>query len=143
LDVRFGATLQLVGYDVWPSGTTNLGITGISITTYWRVNQRVPRLTFPQIVLFPAGETPQVISDLPTEEFLPLEQWVPGQTSVLATRSIIPAGGATWLGIGARVMSGSGTQTPLPPVVIPTASGTASVDSGTGAVIFAHEPVIP
>lgn len=148
LDIRFGSALQLIGANVWPAGATNLGITGLTITTYWRVIGTVPPNTAPQVVLLPAGGPPQVISDLPTVQWLPPVSWPRDTVIVVATRSIIPASGASSLGIGVRVQTGpenpGAAPTTVPAIASPAATGAPlRVDPATGAAIFATTPIIP
>jgi uncharacterized membrane protein len=145
LDVRFGSALQLVGYDVSPAGTVNLGISGLTIITYWRASGPVPVNILPQIVLFPSGGAPQVVTDLPAVQWLAPQRWSTGATYLVATRSTGSATGASSLGIGARVVSGSGADaTPLPVSVSPAGSSVSpTVDATTGAAIFTTVPIIP
>jgi uncharacterized membrane protein len=148
LAVQFGASLELVGYDISPVGTTNLEITPLTITTYWRVTAPVPTGVQPELEFFPPGGQPEAEDDLPAVQWLAPQRWTVGQTIAIATRPIAPVTGAGLLEFGARAQDVASGGTP------PDLSATGSVtpaagqayprlDAATGAVIFAGEQVIP
>jgi hypothetical protein len=148
LDVRFGPSLQLIGYDLSPAGNANLNIAAMHIVTYWRVTAPVALGTFPQLVLFPPGAQPTIVSDLPATQWLSPSRWQVGQTVVVASRALLPATGAGSLGIGARVItSGPSPDSPAVPLPASIAPGSGqaglSIDTTMGAAVFAAEQVIP
>jgi uncharacterized membrane protein len=147
LAVRFGTSLELVGYDLWPASNTNLNINGLSIITYWRLTGPPPAGVAPQLMLFPPGGQSAAVTDLPTLEWLPLARWQPGATMIIASRSLTPVTGAGVLQLGVRVLapSGAGPATPLPATIGTLSSQAAypQVDTASGSVLYAGERVIP
>ena len=148
LAARFGESLELVGYDVTPVGATNLEITPLVITTYWRLTGPAPSGALPQLALFPPDGQPVTLDDLPTAQWLPPARWAGGQTIAIATRPITPPTAAGLLEFGVRVAQSSpgGAETPLPVSgsVVPAAGRSyPRVDGATGALIVGGEQVIP
>lgn len=152
LAVHFGNALELIGYDVSPVGATNLEITPLTITTYWRALGPMPPDVLPdalpQLEFFPPGGRAQPVEDLPAVEWLATAPRASGQIIVVATRPIAPATGAGVLEFGARAvslassgsapdLSATGTVTPAPGQAYPR------LDAATGALLFAGAYVIP
>jgi uncharacterized membrane protein len=148
LRARYGPSLELVGYDVLPASDTNLNVTRLNVTTYWRVTGPVPAGLVPQVVLLPPGGQLETVTDLPTTEWLPADRWPASATIVVASRSLTPVTGAGMLQFGVRILAptDSGSSVPLPATMdAPRGSGQAypQVDAASGAIIFAGERVIP
>jgi uncharacterized membrane protein len=148
LRVRFGDALDLVGYDLWPQRDANLNINEMSITTYWQLTGTAPVGAAPQLVLVPPGGQTEMVTDLPTTQWLPLARWQPGATMLIASRSLIPITGAGILQIGARALAptGAGAAVPLPAAIAaPAAPGQPypQMDTASDAVLFAAIRVMP
>ncbi|GAC1447852.1 MAG: hypothetical protein PVSMB4_04100 [Ktedonobacterales bacterium] len=105
LAVRFGSSLELVGYDVWPDRDINLNVTTLQVATYWRVTGPIPAGTAPAIVLLQPGGGSTRVTDLPATQWLPADRWPLGATIVVRTRPLSPATGPGTLRVGAEVTS--------------------------------------
>lgn len=147
LAVRFGTSLELVGYNVRPAGDINFNIGSLRVTTYWRVTGSVPPGLRPQLVFVSPDGRVTYDDDLPAAQWLATDRWPAGQTIVVASRPIAPITGAGLLRFGVRVVQTSGeSSVPLSSVIESSpVPGQASpqFDPATGAVIFAGERVIP
>ncbi|HEX9037843.1 MAG TPA: DUF2079 domain-containing protein [Ktedonobacterales bacterium] len=85
VDVRFQGGLEFVGYRVDPP-RVSVTEPSLTVTTYWRVTGP---LESPQTIVVtltpPGGRGRIVLDDSLTQEWLPPQQWEPGQTILIET----------------------------------------------------------
>ncbi len=147
LNIRFGSSLTLVGYDLQPAERADLSLAPLQITTYWRATGPPAHSATPRLVLLPPGGQPAFVTDLPTIEWLPPAQWPTGTPMLVATRPLIPLTGAGVLNIGVQVSDVKGASVaPVPatlPVPMTAGAPYPSLDPETGAVVFASIAVVP
>ncbi|HEV8193463.1 MAG TPA: DUF2079 domain-containing protein, partial [Ktedonobacterales bacterium] len=142
IDVNFGSSLQLMGYDVSPEPVTYLANPELTITTYWRVTGPLPTATYtPELVFTRQDGSQSVIRDFATEQWLPMTSWQPGQIYALRIWPYIVAGRELGtIQLGFRVMQTSSTSGVSMPLSVTSASGVSLVENGTLA-LFATERV--
>jgi uncharacterized membrane protein len=148
LDVRFGPSVQLVGYDLSPEGIDNFNIAGLRLTTYWRMTGPLPGGVAPVLMALPPGAPAYALADLPALQWLPAARWPAGAVVAVATRAITPPTGAGTLQFGARVVvtTGLAAGTALPAAIASPFDSTAPyprIDRASETVVFAGERVIP
>jgi hypothetical protein len=113
VDARFAGGLELVGYQVDPP-RVSVTEPELTITTYWRI---AAPLTTPQTVvvtLTPPGQHGRIIfDDSLTQEWLPPDEWQPGQTIMVQTWPINlnPSRTGTYT-LGVEVRDGAPDQHP-------------------------------
>lgn len=145
LAVRFGPSLELVGYDVWPKRDINLNMMPLEVTTYWRVTGPIAAGTAPAIALLPPGGAATLVTDLPATQWLPADRWPAGATIVLRSRPLTPITGPGTLQFGAEVISGA-SATPLSATVetLPAPGQPYPRTDATGVVaLLAGAQVLP
>jgi uncharacterized membrane protein len=142
LDVHFGSSLALVGYDVSPAPTVYIGNPALTVTTYWRVTSARPTGSYtPELALIRQDGSQAVIRDFATTEWRPVASWQPGQIYALRIWPFLVGGrelGSMRLGV--RVMQTSAAGSASEPLTAAPASGVQIMEGGTLAV-FATEHV--
>ena len=123
--IRFGGSLELVGYDVSPAPVLYVNNPYLTVTTYWRVERPMAPGDTLEMVFTRSDGSAFTTSDFATVYWRPLATWRPGE--VIVVRSwplLITSREVGTLRLGARVMhtGASGARTPLP-VVIGHATG--------------------
>jgi len=102
LAVRFGSSLELVGYSVSPASTLYLNAPYLTITTYWRVTA-TPGNYYPQLVLTRQDGSQYIANGFPATQFLPMGLWRPGYTYVVRSEPLLMTSrevGTLRLGVG-------------------------------------------
>lgn len=145
LAVRFGSSLELVGYDVSPAATFYLRQSYLTVTTYWRVTGPVEGYPVAEIVRFDPSGAVYLESRSATAFWRPMAEWNPGAVMVVeATRIYLSGVDLGMMRLGVRVLSGlTAAGTPAPLAALPQGAppaGTAVAGNGT-IFIFAHELV--
>ena len=135
LDVRFGPSLALVGYDVTPTFQPYVG-TFITVSTYWTAFQSLPSADLTPVITehLPDGSV-ITYAHLVATEWHPMSTWTPGQTMVVRTDQLILQGNAAGtLRFSVSVLSGSGTAAarPLPPEPASADSALTTEADGSG-----------
>jgi hypothetical protein len=141
LDVRFGAALELVGFDLSPppNGIATVNSTA-SFTTYWRVNEPLAGDLQPRLVLHRADGSTEVISSFLTTLLHPMNTWQPGTIMrVRVPDEVISEEdrGMLTLGIEVGTPGREGFQ-----LIAPTLVGPAGVDGATPYVLPDGDEVI-
>ena len=121
VDITYGSSLHLVGYQVIPAGRIPVN-TAVSITTYWRVTAPLQGIYYPQLVFTRQNGAQDIIADFAATSWPPMNRWQPGQTFAVTSWPLF-IGGADFgrLRIGVRVMDASMSN--VPPAAIPPAFG--------------------
>ncbi|HLY29959.1 MAG TPA: DUF2079 domain-containing protein, partial [Ktedonobacterales bacterium] len=89
LAVRFGPSLELVGYRVTPSPTLYLNAPYLTITTYWRVTTPQPDDYYPQFTLIRQDGSHLLANGFAATQWLPMARWRPGYTYVVRSWPIL------------------------------------------------------
>lgn len=138
VDVTYGPSLHLVGYQIIPAGHIPVN-TRITITTYWRVTAPLPNGYVPQVVFTKQDGTQDITSDFAATSWLPMNFWQPGQTYAVTSWPILVGGGDFGrLRIGVRVMDISNPN--APPAALPPAFGNGG-SNGSIALFQASQAV--
>jgi hypothetical protein len=115
--IRFGPSLQLVGYDVSPAPTLYVNNPYLTVTTYWRVEQPLTTYDTIEVVFIRADGSEFTEDDFATTLWRPLTAWQPGQIYVVRNWPLlITSREAGTLRLGVRVLYTpvGGVTAPLP-----------------------------
>lgn len=85
MDVQFGSSLELIGYEISPSARVYLNDPYVTVTTYWRVLAPLSDNPRPQLVLTLPNGKQQFDSRFATIQWLPMSEWQPGTTYAVTT----------------------------------------------------------
>ncbi|MEO7000678.1 MAG: DUF2079 domain-containing protein [Ktedonobacterales bacterium] len=140
LDVAFGSSLRLVGYDVAPAPTLYLNNGYITVTTYWQVAAPLTATYHPEFVFTRQDGSEYVDRDFPTSQWLPITNWRPGTTYVVRSLPLfLTARELGTLRLGVRIAQGTPTDGTLAPLTASVASDSAPVtllDNNTVAAFY-------
>ena len=104
-DIRFGSSLQLVGYDASPAPTLYVNNPYLTVTTYWRVEQPLTANDAIELVFIRADGSEFTEDDFATTLWRPLTTWRPGETVVVRNWPLlITSREAGALRLGVRVL---------------------------------------
>jgi hypothetical protein len=137
LDVRFGSSLALIGYNVTPTLHPHVG-TFITVVTYWSALHPLTGSDLSPVITrhLPDGSA-TAYTHLVATEWHPMSTWTPGQTMVVRTDQLLVPGNAVGtMRFSVSVLSGAGAAArPLMPRLAP-ADSTLSVEAdGSGVDI--------
>ena len=141
VDVSFGSSLRLVGYDVSPAPTLYLNSGYITVTTYWRVTAPLMTAYHPEFVFTRQDGSEYVDRDFPAIQWLPMTNWRPGTTYMVRSLPLfLTARELGTLKLGARIAQGApadGTVAPLTATVAPgSAAAVTLLDNNTVAAFY-------
>ncbi len=89
MQVNFGPSLQLLGYEVERREQVNLRQSDVLLTTYWRLSAPLTSPISPVVYMTNSGGAIDVTnSDLPATDWLPITQWPVGQVIKVQTTSM-------------------------------------------------------
>ncbi|HKW20254.1 MAG TPA: DUF2079 domain-containing protein [Ktedonobacterales bacterium] len=123
--IRFGPSLQLVGYDVSPAPRLYVNNPYLTVTTYWRVAQPLTADDTIELVFIRVDGSEFTEDDFATTLWRPLTTWRPGETLVVRNWPLlITSREAGALRLGVRVLhTGVGGVTAPLPAVLGNATG--------------------
>lgn len=125
--IRFGPSLQLVGYDVSPAPSLYVNNPYLTVTTYWRAEQTLTTDDTIEVVFIRADGSEFTEDDFATTLWRPLATWQPGQIYVVRNWPLLITSreaGALRLGVRVLHTSPGGVTAPLP-AVLGNATGSA------------------
>jgi uncharacterized membrane protein len=145
ITIDFGASVQLVGYDVSPAPTLYVNNPYITLTMYWRVDQPPFPGTMIELVFTRADGSAFSSGDFATTFWRPPQTWRAGEVYVTRTWPIlITSREAGVLRLGARVLqpvSGGGFA-PVTASIKASRAGLPALLDGDTVGVFYDERVI-
>ncbi|MBF6589687.1 MAG: DUF2079 domain-containing protein [Ktedonobacterales bacterium] len=147
LAIRFGASLELIGYKISPSGKVYSGevflnTPYLTVTTYWRVTGPVAGNPWPEVLLTLPNGRRLGDAQFATIQWRPMSAWPSGK--ILAVRSwpqLMDGSEVGTVRVGVRVLAdapGGGDAQPLPALPLapvgPRGAAPTLLDGGTEAV---------
>ncbi len=140
LDVRFGPSLELVGYDITPAATIYPQNPFLQVVTYWRISAPLSGPYFPEVSLSAPGGATIASSAAAATEWLPMARWRPGALYQVDSGPIYVAAATAGLNqVSVRVLSGAPGDALAQPLTATLAGQSGSMpalaDNGTRLVI--------
>jgi uncharacterized membrane protein len=108
LDVHFGPSLELLGYDISPAATIYPQNPFLQVVTYWRISAPLSGPAYPEISLSAPGGVTLSSTAAAATEWLPMSRWKPGAIYRVSGSPIYVANATAGLNLaGIRVLSGA------------------------------------
>jgi hypothetical protein len=144
LDIHFGDSLALVGYEISPSTRVYLNNPYVTVTTYWRLSGPLRGNPRPELILTLPNGTQHFDSWFAAIQWLPMSTWQPGTVVAVRTWPQLMNGGSQGIvRLGCWVLTdGSDASAPRPlPVTAPARPGQPgtplAISNGGANAIFA------
>lgn len=117
LNIHFGPTLTLVGYDLTPAATIYPQNPFLQVVTYWRISAPLDGPYYPEISLTKSGGASVSFTTIAATEWLPMARWTPGVIYAVDSGPIYVASATAGLNlVGVRVFPGAPGDTLAQPL---------------------------
>ncbi len=145
LNVHFGPSLELVGYDITPTATIYPQNPFLQVVTYWRVSATLNGPYYPEINLTMPGGATVSSTTIAASEWLPMARWKPGGVYQVDSGPIYVASATAGLNlVGVRVFPGApgdALAQPLTATLTGSQGGAIALEENGTRLIIATEQV--